>query len=50
VKVDSRVDHPSRRALTIVDPDNLRVQMYVNRNWRPSALAQIDPDLALKLL
>lgn len=50
VKVDSRVDHPSRRALTIVDPDNLRVQMYVNRNWRPSALAQIDPELALKLL
>jgi catechol 2,3-dioxygenase len=50
VKVDSQVDHPSRRALTIVDPDSLRVQMYVNRDWRPGTLAGVDPELALRLL
>jgi catechol-2,3-dioxygenase len=50
VKVDSQADHPARRALTILDPDNLRVQMYVNRDWRSGALARVDPELALKLL
>ena len=34
----------------IVDPDKLRVQMYVDRDWRPGALAGVEPELALKLL
>jgi catechol 2,3-dioxygenase len=50
VKIDSQTDHPSRRALTILDPDGLRVQMYVNRDWRPATLARVEPELALKLL
>jgi catechol 2,3-dioxygenase len=50
VTVDSQVQHPARRALTILDPDMLRVQMYVNRDWRPGAIAGLDPELALKLL
>ena len=50
VKIDSQTDHPSRRALTIIDPDRMRVQMYVNRDWRASNLAAVDPELALKLL
>ena len=50
VKIDSQADHPSRRALTLIDPDKLRVQMYVNRDWRASTLAGVDPELALKLL
>jgi hypothetical protein len=50
VKIDSEVDHPARRVVTILDPDNLRVQMYVSRDWRPSCLARVDPELALKLL
>ena len=50
VKIDSQIKHPARRALTILDPDMLRVQMYVNRDWHPSAIAQLDPELALRLL
>ncbi len=50
VQIDSQVDHPARRAVTIVDPDGLRVQMYVNRDWRAGTLAGTDAQLALKLL
>ena len=50
VTLDSEVDHPARRAMTVLDPDRLRVQMYANRDWRPETIAAVEPELALKLL
>lgn len=50
VKIDSKVRHPARRALTLVDPDGLRVQMYVDRDWRPEVVTGLALDIALRLL
>jgi catechol 2,3-dioxygenase len=50
VTLDSEAEHPARRAMTVLDPDRLRVQMYANRDWRPETIAGVDPELALKLL
>lgn len=44
------IDHPARRSVSIDDPDGLRLQFYVNRNWTPEALARLGKDDALHLL
>lgn len=33
------VDHPSRRAVSVADPDGIVMQLYVNRDWRPEVIA-----------
>lgn len=50
VKIEKEVDHPARRALIIRDPDHLRLQMYVNRDWRRQTIEAVNPDLAIDLL
>ena len=50
VVLERVVDHPARRAVMLRDPDGLRLQFYVNRRWRPEALAALDDDTALYLL
>ena len=40
------VDHPARLAVTIRDPDGLRLQFFVNRNWTAQAVAGVDSDAA----
>ena len=43
-------DHPARRSVTIIDPDGIRLQFYVNRHWSPEAIEAIDDETALYLL
>jgi catechol 2,3-dioxygenase len=43
-------DHPARRSVTILDPDGIRLQFYVNRDWAPDALMALDDETALHLL
>ena len=43
-------DHPARRSVTIIDPDGLRLQFYVNRDWTPDVIETIDDETALHLL
>ena len=50
VELEREVDHPARRAITVRDPDGIRLQFYVNRNWSAEALAGLDERDALYLL
>ena len=43
------IDHPVRRAVTIRDPDGLRLQFFINRQWTPQAAAAVDAATALYL-
>jgi catechol 2,3-dioxygenase len=43
------VDHSARRAVTIRDPDGLRLQFFVNRQWTPQAANAVDAATALYL-
>ena len=43
-------DHPARRSVTIIDPDGIRLQFFVNRNWTPEVIEDIDDQTALHLL
>jgi catechol 2,3-dioxygenase len=43
------VEHPARLAVTIRDPDGLRLQFFVNRNWTADAVGDVDPATALYL-
>jgi len=44
------VNHSARHAVTILDPDNIRLQFFVNRKWEPTELEGLDFSTALKLL
>jgi catechol 2,3-dioxygenase len=44
------VEHAARRSVCILDPDRIRLQFYVDRNWAPDAVAALDDDAALYLL
>ncbi len=44
------VEHAARRSVCILDPDGIRLQFYVNRNWTPETVASVDDDAALFLL
>lgn len=50
VRIESQIDHPARRALTVCDQDGIRVQMFVDRDWRPSKLHGLERNQALQLL
>ena len=44
------VDHPARHSIVIKDPDGLRLQFFVNRNWAPTTIAKAGRDEVLYLL
>ena len=50
VELEREVDHPARHSVVIRDPDGLRLQFFVNRNWDASTIAKARPDEALYLL
>jgi catechol 2,3-dioxygenase len=50
ITIDSEVDHPARRALTIIGMDGIRTQFFINRDWRAETLASLDDRTALALL
>jgi len=41
LQAERLLDHPARLAVTIRDPDGLRLQFYVNRDWSAAALAGV---------
>jgi catechol 2,3-dioxygenase len=43
-------DHPARRSVVIKDPDDIRLQFYVDRDWTPATFASISDETALDLL
>jgi catechol 2,3-dioxygenase len=50
VQVEREVDHPARHSIVIRDPDGLRLQFFVNRNWAPTTIAKAGRDEVLYLL
>jgi catechol 2,3-dioxygenase len=50
ITVERELDHPARHSVMIRDPDGLRLQFFVNRNWSPDALKSLDKEQALYLL
>jgi catechol 2,3-dioxygenase len=50
IAVEREVDHPARHSVTIRDPDGLRLQFFVNRDWVPAAIAAAGRDEAPYLL
>jgi catechol 2,3-dioxygenase len=50
VEVEREVDHPARHSITIRDPDGLRLQFFVNRDWAPPVIAKAGQDESLYLL
>ncbi len=50
VQLEREVDHPARHSVVIKDPDGLRLQFFVNRDWAPQAIAKAPPEDALYLL
>lgn len=50
VTLESEIDHPARRALTIIGMDGVRAQFFVNRDWRPERLSSLDRRSAVALL
>jgi catechol 2,3-dioxygenase len=41
IGVERLVDTPARRAATIIDPDGIRLQFFVNRRWTPEEVGKI---------
>ena len=41
VSVEREVNHPARRAITILDADGIRLQFYVNRDWQANRFADL---------
>ena len=50
VEVEREIDHPARHSIMIRDPDGLRLQFFVNRQWEPSVIAKAGQDESLYLL
>ena len=50
LEVEREIDHPARHSIMIRDPDGLRLQFFVNRDWAPPAIAKAAQDEALYLL
>jgi catechol 2,3-dioxygenase len=44
VQVEREVDHPARHSIVIKDPDGLRLQFYVNREWTAPTISKVGPD------
>ena len=41
VAIEREIDHPARRSVCIKDPDGLRLQFYVDREWEPEVIATV---------
>ena len=50
IAVERALEHAARRSVCIRDPDGIRLQFYVDRNWTSDALATLEDDAALFLL
>ncbi len=50
MKLERDVSHPARRAVTVLDPDGIGLQFYVNRRWEPSVIATVNAEIAPYLL
>ena len=50
VAVEREIDHPARHSVMIRDPDGLRLQFFVNRNWTREALNSVRGGDAIFLL
>ena len=50
VRVEKEVDHPARRSVVIQDPDGLRLQFFVNRDWSAPVIGSASREEALYLL
>ncbi len=50
ISVEQVSDHPARRSVTIIDPDGIRLQFFVNRDWTPEVIKTVDDETALYLL
>lgn len=50
ITLEREVNHPARRTVCILDPDGIRLQFYVNRQWEPAQLKGLDAEEALYLL
>ena len=50
VRVEKEVDHPARRSVVIQDPDGLRLQFFVNRDWSAPVIGGASREEALYLL
>jgi catechol 2,3-dioxygenase len=48
--IERMVDHPARISVTIKDPDGLRLQFYINRDWRPEVIGTVSTEDSLYLL
>ena len=44
IAVESNIDHPARRAITIRDSSGIRLQFFVNRAWQPNVIATVSAD------
>lgn len=49
LSAEKDVDHPARHSVTIRDPDGLRLQFFVNRDWSPEAIKTVKGEEALYL-
>ena len=50
VRVEKQIDHPARRSIVIKDPDGLRLQFFVNRDWSAPVIGSASREEALYLL
>jgi catechol 2,3-dioxygenase len=50
VHIERHMDHPARRAISIRDPDGMRLQFYANRDWQAQSLARVPLQDALYVL
>jgi catechol 2,3-dioxygenase len=46
IRPERTVDHPARRSVSILDPDGIRLQFFVNRKWTPETIGSIDDAIA----
>ena len=50
VELEREVDHPARHSAVIRDPDGLRLQFFVNRDWSAPVIGSASREEALYLL
>jgi catechol 2,3-dioxygenase len=50
MRAERDVDHPARRSVSILDPDGIRLQFFVNRKWTPDTISSVDEATAPYLL
>lgn len=50
IQVEREVSNPARHSVVIKDPDGLRLQFFVNRDWTPSVIGKVSREDSLYLL